>query len=131
MYVDQLPTPFHTLPRIPSWSDELLLTWSTLSGPTCKKMNDISPNAIFLSSAFEPIPEELRAFARSEKERSRSAKEKKPVLLVPSKSTAAAARRPPPQPETVELSSDEDMPDFKQILSRSEKKVSMFSIGSQ
>jgi hypothetical protein len=131
MYVDQLQAPFPTLPRVPSWSDELLLTWGTLSGPTCKKMNDISPNAIFLSSAFEPIPEELRAFARSEKERSRTAKEKKPVLSVPSTSTAEAARRPSPQPETVELSSDEDMPDFKQILSRSEKKVSLFYIGSR
>jgi hypothetical protein len=94
-------------------------------------MNDISPNAIFLSSAFEPIPEELRAFARSEKERSRSAKEKKPMLSVPSTSTANVARRPPPPPETVELSSDDDMPDFKQILGRSKKEVSFFSVGSQ
>ena len=118
-----------SLPRIPSWSDELLLTWETLSGPTCKKMNDISPNAIFLSSAFEPIPEELRAFVRSEKERSRSAKEKKPVLSVPSTSTSTdkVARRPPPPPETVELSSDEDMPDFKQIFARSKKEVSVSS----
>jgi hypothetical protein len=94
-------------------------------------MNDTSPNAIFLSSAFEPTPEELRAFSRSEKERSRSAKEKKPMLLVPSTSTAKVARRPPPSPEAVELSSDEDMPDFKQILARSKKEVSFFSIGSQ
>jgi hypothetical protein len=94
-------------------------------------MNDISPNAIFLSSAFEPIPEELRAFARSEKERSRSAKERKPVLSVPSTSTNKVARRPPPSPEVVELSSDEDMPDFKQILARSKKEVSFSSIGSQ
>jgi hypothetical protein len=87
-------------------------------------MNDISPNAIFLSSAFEPTPEELRAFARSEKERSRSTKEKKPVLFVPSTSTAKVAPRRPPSPETVELSSDEEMPDFKQILARSKKAVS-------
>jgi len=119
-----------SLPRIPNWSDELLLIWETLSGPVCKKMNDISPNAIFLSSSFEPTPEELRAFVRSEKERSHSAKEKKPVLSVPSTSTAKVAHRPPP-PETVELSSDEDMPDFKQILARSNKTVSFFSIGSQ
>ena len=117
-------------PRISNWFDELLLTRETLSGPTCKKMNDISPNAIFLSSAFEPIPEELRAFARSEKERSRSTKEKKPVLSVPSTSTANVARRPPPPPETVELSSDDDMPDFKQILGQSKKEVNFFLIGS-
>jgi hypothetical protein len=88
-------------------------------------MNDISPNAIFLSSAFEPTPEELRAFVRSEKDRSRFAKEKKPVLLVPSTSTARVARRPPPPPEAVELSSDDDMPDFKQILARTKKEVSL------
>ena len=92
-------------------------------------MNDISPNAIFLSSAFEPIPEELRAFARSEKERSRSTKEKKPVLSFLSTSTANVARRPPPPPETVELSSDDDMPDFKQILGQSKKEVNFFLIG--
>ncbi|KAI9435461.1 SNF2 family N-terminal domain-containing protein [Lactarius indigo] len=61
--------------------------------PVCKKMNDISPNSIFLSSAFEPSHEELRAFARAEKERSRLAK-----------------------PEIFELSSDEELPDFSQIL---------------
>ena len=119
------------LPRVFQASDELLLTWETLSGPACKKMNDIRPNAIFLSCAFEPTSEELRAFARSEKERSRSAKEKKPVLLVPSTSTSKVARRPPPPPETVELSSDDDMPDFKQILARSKKEVSFFYSGSQ
>ena len=124
-----IPLSLLSLPRIPSWSDELLLTWETLSGPTCKKMNDISPNAIFLSSAFEPTPEEVRAFARSEKERSRAGKEKKPVLLVPSTSTDKVARRSPPPPETFELSSDEDMPDFKDILGRSKKEVSFLSIG--
>jgi len=67
-------------------------------------MNDISPNAIFLSSAFEPSPEELRAFTRSEKERSR------PVQALPKPKTPAP-RRPPPS-EIVELSSDEEMPDF-------------------
>lgn len=128
MYVNQPPFPFF-LPHIPSWSSELLLIWETLSGPSCKKMNDISPNAIFLSSSFEPTPEELRAFVRSEKERSRSAKEKKPVLMVPSTSMAKVAHRPPPPPETVELSSDEDMPDFKQIFARSKKTVSFYSIG--
>jgi len=89
-------------------------------------MNDLSPNAIFLSSAFEPTPEELRVFARSEKERSRAAneKERKPLLSVPSASTAKVAHRPPPPPEAVELSSDEDMPDFKQILARTKKEVS-------
>jgi phenylpropionate dioxygenase-like ring-hydroxylating dioxygenase large terminal subunit len=91
--------------------------------PVCKKMNDISPNAIFLSGAFEPTPEEFRAFTRSEKERSRPARDKKPLLSVPSKSTSKVAQpRPPPPRDIVELSSDEDMPDFSQILAGSKKE---------
>lgn len=124
MYVKQSPSAF-SYSRIFRVG---LLIWETLSGPSCKKMNDVSPNAIFLSSAFEPTPEELRDFVRSEKERSRSGKEKKPLLSVPSTSTSKTkiAHRPPPPPDTVELSSDEDMPDFKQILARSKKSVSFF-----
>ncbi|KAH9985885.1 SNF2 family N-terminal domain-containing protein [Russula compacta] len=87
--------------------------------PVCKKMNDVTPNAIFLSSAFEPSPEELRAFVRTEKERSRPSQDRKP-LLVPSTSKPAS-RRPPPA-EFVELSSDEEMPDFSEILARSKPK---------
>ncbi|KAI0290312.1 SNF2 family N-terminal domain-containing protein [Russula brevipes] len=88
--------------------------------PVCKKMNDISPNAIFLSSAFEPSHEELRAFARSEKERSRHGMERKPQL-VPSKPKPAP--RPPPVAEVADLSSDEEMPDFSQILAGSKKEA--------
>ena len=91
-------------------------------------MNDISPNAIFLSGAFEPTPEELRAFVRSEKERSRPAREKKPLLSVPSTSKPKVVNRPrPPPAEIVDLSSDEEMPDFSQILARSKKEVSLCS----
>lgn len=82
-------------------------------------MNDISPTAIFLSSAFEPSPEELRMFVRSEKERSRSAPERKPALL-PSKPKPAP--RPASRSEIVELSSDEEMPDFSEILAGSKKQ---------
>ena len=91
----------------------------------CKTMNDISPNAIFLSSAFEPSPEELRAFVRAEKERSRPANERRyPVLVLRPQPTAP--RTPPPPPvEIVELSSDEELPDFSQILAQS-KKEGMF-----
>jgi hypothetical protein len=82
-------------------------------------MNDISPNAVFLSSAFEPSPDELRIFAHSEKQRSHPAQEKKPLL--PSKSKPL-----PPQPasrlEIAELSSDEDLPDFSEILAGSKKE---------
>jgi hypothetical protein len=82
-------------------------------------MNEISPNAIFLSSAFEPSHEELRAYARSEKDRSRrTTQERKPLLVLPR--SKPAPRRPPPV-EINELSSDEEMPDFSQILAGSKK----------
>ena len=89
-------------------------------------MNNISPNAIFLSSAFEPTPEELRAFVRSEEERLRPALERKPVLLMPSisKSDVVHRTRPPPA-EIVDLSSDEEMPDSSQILAQTKKEVSL------
>jgi hypothetical protein len=92
-------------------------------------MNDISPNAIFLSSAFEPTPEELHAFVRSEKERSGPALERiqrKPVLLVPSISKRNVARHTRPTPaEIVDPSSDEEAPYLSQILAQSKKEVSL------
>ena len=89
-------------------------------------MNDISPNAIFLSSAFEPTPEELRAFVRSEEERSRPALERKPVLLMPSISKSDVAHRTLPA-EIVDQSSDEEMPDSSQTLAQTKKEVSSSS----
>lgn len=88
-------------------------------------MNDISPNAIFLSSAFEPSPEELRAFVRAEKERSCPPYERKHPVLVLRPNPPAPRPPPPPYAEVVELSSDEEMPDFSQILAQS-KKEGMF-----
>jgi hypothetical protein len=84
-------------------------------------MNDLSPNAIFLSSAFEPSSEELRAFARSEKERSRPVQDRKQPSPVPPKSKPPALRRPP-STELIELSSDEEMPDVSEILSGTKKE---------
>ena len=88
-------------------------------------MNDISPNAIFLSSAFEPTPEELREFVRSQEERSRPALERKPVLLMSSisKSDVAHRTRPPPA-GIVDQSSDEEMSDSSQILAQTKQEVS-------
>ena len=84
-------------------------------------MNDLSPNAIFLSSAFEPSPEALHAFARSEKERSRPVEDRKQPMPVLPKSKPPAPRRPPPT-ELIELSSDEEMPDFSEILAGTKKE---------
>ncbi|KAF8263933.1 SNF2 family N-terminal domain-containing protein [Lactarius quietus] len=85
--------------------------------PVCKKMNDIRPNSIFLSSAFEPSHEELRSYARAERERERLLRERrrKPVKQ---------ERKPSPKPkialqpkqEIIDLSSDEELPDFSEIL---------------
>ena len=101
------------LPRRGSYSYQMA---NLTLGPVCKRMNDIRPNTIFLSSAFEPSHEELRTFARVERERSRLVQERK---LVKQK------RKPPPpksklavqvKPEIIDLSSDEELPDFSQIL---------------
>ena len=78
-------------------------------------MNDISPNSIFLSSAFEPSHEELRMFARNEKERSRLARERKSGIqerkhILKAKPVLQA------NPDIIELSSDEELPDFSQIF---------------
>ncbi|KAI0001527.1 hypothetical protein BJV74DRAFT_819193 [Russula compacta] len=48
--------------------------------PVCKKMNDVTPNAVFLSRTFEPSHEELHAFVRTETERSRPSQDRKPLL---------------------------------------------------
>ncbi|KAH9054910.1 SNF2 family DNA-dependent ATPase [Lactarius vividus] len=84
--------------------------------PVCKQMNDISPNSIFLSIAFEPSHEELRAFARAEKERSRLVRESKSVFKQEKKPLAKPKPVVKVKPEIVELSSDEELPDFSQIL---------------
>ncbi|KAH9017389.1 SNF2 family DNA-dependent ATPase [Lactarius pseudohatsudake] len=97
--------------------------------PVCKKMNDISPNSIFLSIAFEPSHEELRAFARAEKERSRLARDRKLVKQ---------EKKPIPKPEPVvqakleifELSSDEELPDFSQILAGTKQEAIAKAKGS-
>ncbi|KAI0041675.1 hypothetical protein FA95DRAFT_1501098 [Auriscalpium vulgare] len=66
--------------------------------PTCKKMNDLRPAAVFLSSAFEPSDDELRDYARNERNR-KSAHKKRDLS-----------------------DSDDDLPDLSQILARSTKK---------
>jgi hypothetical protein len=58
-------------------------------------------------------------FARSEKQRSRPAQERKPLLpLLKPKPVP----RPVPRSEIVELSSDEELPDFSEILAGSKKQ---------
>ena len=75
-------------------------------------MNDIRPNSIFLSSAFEPSHEELRMFARTERERSRQSRQRKQVKQ--ERKPTPPKPKPPVRvkPELIELSSDEELPDF-------------------
>ncbi|KAI0270502.1 P-loop containing nucleoside triphosphate hydrolase protein [Gloeopeniophorella convolvens] len=88
--------------------------------PVCKKMTDISPNAIFLSSAFEPTPEDLRAFTRAERDRKRASRVRK-VSPPPVKPKVKPA---PARMNLIELSSDEELPDsVSQILAGSKKRA--------
>jgi hypothetical protein len=111
----------------------LTLSVSDCAGPVCKKMNDIRPNSIFLSSAFEPSPEELRMFARNERERSRLARERKPAKQErkPTPPKPKVAVRVKPEPEIVELSSDEELPDFSQILAGTKQEGASCDIISE
>lgn len=106
------------------------LSVSDCAGPVCKKMNDIRPNSIFLSSAFEPSPEELRMFARTERERSRLLREKKPAKQErkPTPPKPKPAVRVKPEPEIVELSSDEELPDFSQILAGTKQEGTSYDV---
>lgn len=83
-------------------------------GPTCKKMQDLRPNVVFLSSAFYPSEEEMNAARRA---------------------AAAAKRRGPSPPakkrkiEVLELSDDDssdsdlddDILDFKVLMKSTPK----------
>ncbi|OCH85007.1 hypothetical protein OBBRIDRAFT_345483 [Obba rivulosa] len=81
--------------------------------PTCKKMLDLRPASIFLSSAFEPSRDDVRDANRRVRDRRIAERE--------------ARRRPAPEPvraaamdhDIIDLSdsSDEDLPDVSQLLS--------------
>ncbi|KAI0319418.1 SNF2 family N-terminal domain-containing protein [Amylostereum chailletii] len=86
--------------------------------PTCKIMNDLRPNKVFLSAAFEPTEEELRDFEHGERSRAKRAKRepspiavKKPVSLL--------------DIDSIELSDsdDDEMPAMSQILASATKKT--------
>ncbi|EGO02949.1 hypothetical protein SERLA73DRAFT_103014 [Serpula lacrymans var. lacrymans S7.3] len=86
--------------------------------PTCKKMNDFSPNKVFISSAFEPDEEALEKAANAKRRKRRmpaktednddeSDIESKPVIRSPKR-----FRGDTPEGE----SSDDDLPDFSQMF---------------
>ncbi|KAF8064022.1 SNF2 family DNA-dependent ATPase [Lyophyllum atratum] len=79
--------------------------------PTCKKMNDLNPDKIFKSSAFEPTDEELTNHARA----TRRAK----VRKVPNRDVRM--RSPSPEKTFEERGlddSDDDLPDISTLLEK-------------
>ena len=106
-------------------------------GPTCKRMNDLRPNSIFLSSAFEPTEEELDAFTRDEKTRSRgrslNGRQRNKVQVEEEEESSASEVDRKPKAKVGKKSvmdmclsdlsdSDEDMPDISEIIKRVDEK---------
>ncbi|KAI0640983.1 SNF2 family N-terminal domain-containing protein [Trametes meyenii] len=79
--------------------------------PTCKKMQDLTPHAIFLSSAFQPSEEELKAAVRS----SRRAKHRSP-----SPPPAKKCRMEISLSDCSDSDSD-DLPDLAELMKSSPK----------
>ncbi|THH13318.1 hypothetical protein EW146_g6890 [Bondarzewia mesenterica] len=84
--------------------------------PTCKKMTDFSQQAVFKSSAFHPSEEEVREYARSERQRGKEAV--KPEETSSSMQFSSLIDQVDTSAELVELSSDDEdeMPDLSTIL---------------
>ncbi|KAI0337147.1 hypothetical protein BDW22DRAFT_1410049 [Trametopsis cervina] len=80
--------------------------------PTCKKMNDMRPTAVFRVSAFQPSREELRNATRRQYRRVPKDRAK------PSPQPATLVKKIPSSFDIGELSdsSDEDLPDTASIL---------------
>ncbi|KAI0363945.1 hypothetical protein BV20DRAFT_975060 [Pilatotrama ljubarskyi] len=78
--------------------------------PTCKKMQDLTPNAVFATSAFQPTEEELAAAARAAKKRRVSPPAKKRRVEVISLSDDDSSS-----------SSDDEMPNLMQLMKGSPK----------
>ncbi|KAI0691058.1 SNF2 family N-terminal domain-containing protein [Cytidiella melzeri] len=82
--------------------------------PTCKKMNDLRPNAVFKASAFQPTPRELRDATRRHYSRPiQNASRSSPPLFDDEQN----------EPQTLDYgelsdSSDEELPDAATILRR-------------
>ncbi|KAI0655704.1 SNF2 family N-terminal domain-containing protein [Cubamyces menziesii] len=80
--------------------------------PTCKKMQELTPNSVFLASAFQPTPEELIAANRAARSRGPPPPKKRKVEEVITLSAASSS------------DSDSDLPDLSQLLRSSPKDKS-------
>ena len=88
-----------------------------LSGPTCKKMNDLSGDKIFKSAAFEPSDEELSNHART-KRQEKKGRSSRGVIVKP---------RCSPSPfqsfeDFLMSDSDDDLPDVANMFEDRPKK---------
>jgi hypothetical protein len=85
------------------------------TGPTCKKYMDLGSNAVFKAFAFEATEEEVRQAVREHRrqrrERKRKGKGKEPAKCVLERTSPARV-----MDDYMLDDSDEEMPDFKDIL---------------
>lgn len=88
------------------------------SGPTCKKAVDFGDKHVFKSSAFEPTPEAIRAADLADERKARDAQNRR-AMSSPAHPTAADM-------DIMELtdSSDDDLPDFEELLQQSSSQKS-------
>jgi len=93
-----------------------------LAGPTCKKMNDLSGEKMFKSSAFEPSDEELTKAAKAKRKRRSTVKYNKLSsdddidMATPSPKTFTGSKL------DLDDSSDEEMPDVADLFAGYEGK---------
>jgi hypothetical protein len=89
------------------------------TGPTCKRMMDLTPNKVFKSSAFEPTDEELTKHARAKRRRRREASGRHPAQDV-------RIRSPSPKPKALEDrgldDSDDELPDVSNMFDERPRK---------
>ncbi|PCH42875.1 hypothetical protein WOLCODRAFT_102715 [Wolfiporia cocos MD-104 SS10] len=87
--------------------------------PTCKKMQDLRPSHVFRSSAFHPTSDEVRHAIRKAQDACRRSE---PSQML---ANARSLRKAPSKPKIANIdiasasSSEEDLPDIKQLLSHS------------
>ena len=88
-------------------------------GPTCKKMMDLTPNRVFISSAFEPTDEELTNHARAKR---RGRREVSGRFIAQN----VKMRSPSPTVKTLEDraldDSDDDLPDVSNMFDERPRK---------
>ncbi|KAI8992782.1 SNF2 family N-terminal domain-containing protein [Trametes punicea] len=76
--------------------------------PKCKKMQDLTPNAVFVASAFHPTQEEVRAASRAAKRRAPPPPKKRKVEAISLSDSSSSG-------------SEDELPDFSKLMKTSSK----------